>query len=131
MSFFNPSARISVNKQLGFEYAIVLSFGNHFKGVTCNSAAKEATMKINYAEMSKELKAHMTEICEGYAEKCFAQAPDLVVKSEVKVSFLTRSDGIHEIDFWGNAFVLRVIGRYSNRKDRCLIKTEYRERREA
>ena len=74
MSFFNPTARINVNKQLGFEYAMVLSFGSYFKSATCVSLARETTMKINHAEMSKELKAQMKEICESFTEKYLSQS---------------------------------------------------------
>ncbi len=129
MSFFIPTARISVNKQLGFEYAMVLSFGSYFKSATCVSLARETTMKINHAEMSKELKAQMKEICDVFAEKTYATIPKNILDSDVRVAFTRRSDGRQEIDFWGEDFVLRLIGNYVG--SRSIIKTEYRERREA
>lgn len=127
MSFFNPTARINVNKQLGFEYAMLLSFGSHFRSTRCISSARETTMKINYAEMSKDLKAQMKDICDAFAEKIFAPFPKEILNRNVKVSFVRRSDGRQELDFWGDDFVLRLIGKYAGANS--LIKAEYRERR--
>ena len=130
MSFFIPTARITVNKQRGFEYAMYLVFGSYFKKTHCKSSAKEVSMRINYVEMKESLQYEMEDICDEYADKLFRKLPGKLSNEPVEVSFKLRRDGIQEIVFWGNSFVLRLLGKYVC-KGGSLIKAEYRERLEA
>ncbi len=129
MSFFIPTASIHVNKQLGFEYSMILAIASHFKSARIMRSPKATTMKVNYAEMSKDLKAQMKELCASFAEEALSEIPDKNLDSDVKVVLVRRNDGRQEIDFWGNGFVLRLICNYAGANS--LIKTEYRVKRGA
>ena len=130
MSFFNPTARVTVNKQLSFEYAMYMVFGSYFKSTKCSSSTREISMRINYIETKESLQYEMEDICDVYADKVFSGLHRPFHREDVIVSFVPRSDGRQEVDFWGKGFVLRLIGNYSG-KGKSLIKAEYRERRGA
>ena len=124
MSYFIPTARIAVNQQESFEYAIYSVFGSYFRSTSCANATKETCMRINYLETAEKLQYEMEDICEAYAEAIFGELPRDLRKEPVKVLMIKRPDKRTEIRFLGRGFTLRLIGNYAG-KNKSRIKAQY------
>ena len=110
MAYFTPTSKVTANRQKGFAYAVYEIFGSYFGKTECDNRIKEGQFRINFAALKDKEQLAMEDFCIEEAEKIFEKLPRALSLSKAKVHFIIRKDGLTEIRFCGEDYILRLLG---------------------
>ena len=107
------------DKQTAFEYAMYMMLGSYFDKATCKNKWQEKKMFFQYQEQKEKQQYMMEDICIRYIEnELVPNLPKKFWQQEVTVKFRPTSlDGVHDIQFHGKEYVLRVGGVYRGKRN--------------
>lgn len=107
------------DSQTAFEYALYMMLGSYFDKAICRSKWQERKMFVQYQEQKEKQQYILEDICLRYIEKVLLpNLPKDFWQQEVEVRFRpTTFEGVHDIQFHGKEYVLRVGGIYRGKRN--------------